>query len=136
EIDDGITHLLDRKIVELRYLLQVYVGVNVILELPYLGCAARQDELLIAERSQHIIRGHTLGLQQARVESDHDVTKFASIRIWNRSARNSDQLCTQKVQPNAVQLGFGQTITGEAELQNRNCGRVVIDDQRRERCGR
>src|SRR6202043_1994634 len=120
EIDDGITHLLDRKIVELRYLLQVYVGVNVILELPYLGCAARQDELLIGERRQHILRGHSLGLQQARVESDHDVTKFASIGIWNSSARNSDQLRTQKVQSDVVQLGFGQTIPGESELQNRD----------------
>ena len=70
------------------------------------------------------------------VERDHDVTEFASIRIWNRSARNSDQLCAQKVQRNVVQLRFGHTIPGEAELQNRNGGRVVIDDQRRERSGR
>jgi hypothetical protein len=50
------------------------------------------------------------------------VTKFASIRIWNRSARSSDQLRAQKVLRNVVQLRFGHTIPGK-----QNCRIGTVD---------
>ena len=136
KIDDGIAHPLDRKFVEFRNILQVCVDDNVILELIYLGCATWQNELLMAKRRQHVAWRKPLSLHQLRVEIRHHLTRLASVRKRNRSARNGDQLRTQKVQCDVVQLRFGQTIPGETELQNGDGGSVVVDDQGRERSGR
>jgi hypothetical protein len=122
--------------VEFRHILEVCVDVNVILELTYLGCAARQDELLTAKRRQHVARRKPLGLQQLRVEIHHHLTRFASVRKRNRSTRNSDQLRTREVQRKVVHLRLGQTIPGETELRNEYGGSVVVNDQGMQRPGR
>jgi hypothetical protein len=49
----------------------------------------------------------------------------------NDGARDRDQLSSQEVEADVVQLLLGETLSGEGELQNGHCRGAVVDHDRR-----
>ena len=53
-INGGVAHVPDGKIIQFAYGLWAPIEVHVILELSYLGCAGRQDQVLRTDGIDHV----------------------------------------------------------------------------------
>src|ERR1700733_37465 len=129
KVDRGTSNGLDGQIVQFLNSFRIHIQVDVVFELPHLDRTARQDEVLVTQYGKHIVRGKSLGLQQALVEIDHDLARFSAKGKRNRRSRNCHQLGAQEVQRNVVELRFGEILARQAELKNGNGGRAVIQDK-------
>src|SRR5712664_1389981 len=104
DIDGRVADHLDREIVQLRDCPRARVRRDVVLELPDLGGAGRQHDVLLAEGVDDVDRGQALRLEQPRVQVDHHLALLAAVRIRDRRARHRHQLGPQEVQADIVEL--------------------------------
>ena len=71
-VDGRAVHRLDRQIVQLGDRLRTGIQFHLVFEWPELRRAGRQNQVLRADRVDHIHRRQMLGLQRWRVEVDRD----------------------------------------------------------------
>jgi len=88
---------------------------------------------LLLDGEQNVLRRETFGLEEVGTEIDHDLALFSAVRKRNNGAGNSDELRAEEILAEVVELLLGEAFAGEAELQDRDAGGAVIDDQRRKR---
>src|SRR5712664_1167338 len=106
DIDGRVADHLDREIVQLRDGPRARVRRDVVLELPDLGGAGRQHDVLLAEGVDDVDRGQALRLEQPRVQVDHHLALLAAVRIRDGRARHRHELSPQEVQADIVELGL------------------------------
>src|SRR5262249_16514810 len=129
QINGGVTDLLDRQIVQFLHCSRRSVDADVILELADLSGAGRQYQVLQVHRADQVSGRKSFRLEQGGIQVDHPLRLLSTVRIWNGCARNRDELGSQEIQADVVQLLFGEPITGKRELENRHRGSAEIDDQ-------
>ncbi len=98
---------------------------------PILAVPDGQDQVLRGDGVDDVGGRQTLGLQRLDVEVDLNLALLAAIRIRDLRALHGGELGTDEVQAEVVQLLLGESLAGEAKLQNRDAGGVELDDQRR-----
>ena len=77
-----------------------------------------------------------LRVEFIEVKVDHDGSGFAAERVRDGGALNGAEGCSNEVIAEVEDLVFAESLAGEAELENRDAGRVVLQDVRREHAGR
>ena len=128
QIDRRSVRLFDRQVADALQRHRRRVDVNVVLVLADLRRSARLHHVLHRHRIQYIARRQTLGLQQLRVDVQHDRTLFAAIDIRNHGARYRHKLRTNKVQTKIVEILLAQSFPRQAKLDNRHARRAEVDD--------
>src|SRR6202167_6834236 len=121
-----------RKIVELGYCTGTGIHAYVILDLVDLRRASGQNQILVRQRIEDILRRKPLRLEQVLVQVDHHLTLFSSIRPGNDGAWDRHQLRSYEVLAHIVQLLLRESLTTEPKLQNRHARSAEINDQRRQ----
>src|SRR5262249_5583206 len=96
------------------------IGKNGVLLVADLGQARRQCQVLGVDRVDDVRRRQALGLKLGRVDIDHDLPIFSSVRGGERDARDRGQLLAQVVVAVIVKLLLIETVGSQAELQDRN----------------
>src|SRR6202167_4626255 len=119
-----------RKIVELGYCTGTGIHAYVILDLVDLRRASWQNQILVCQSIEDILRRKPLRLEQVLVQVDHHLTLFSSIRPGNDGTGNCHQLRSYEVLAHIIQLLFRESLAAKAELQNRHARSAVINDQR------
>ncbi len=133
DIDRAAAHGLDGQIVQFRHRLRAGIHVDVVLERPDLGGARGQNQVLRADRIDHVQRRKALRLQSRGIQIHLHLPLFAAVGIRNRRSRHGDQSRADEVHARVEQLLLGEFVTGKAELQNRHGRCAVSNDQRRSR---
>ena len=105
------------------------VNVDVILELTDLGGAGRQYQVLQIHRVHHVGGRQTLRLKQRRIQIDHHLGLFAAVGIRNRRAGYRDELGSQKIQAEVVELLLGEALPGKRKLDDRHGRSAEVEDQ-------
>jgi hypothetical protein len=82
--------------------------------------ARREDDVLRADGVADVTRRQTVCLELLWIQIDHDLTGLASVRQRNLRALDSRKLSADKVQPEIVELLFGERLAAAAKLENRN----------------
>ena len=96
----------------------------------------RRDQILRGERVGHILTGETARLQRRRIEIDLNLAQLAAERIRDRGAGHGDQRRAQLVDADVGEVLLGETLARQRDLDDRNRGGAVIEDQRRRRTRR
>ena len=96
------------------------VDIDVIFKLTDFRRAGRQYQILQIYRVHHVGRRQTLGLKQRRVQIDHYLDLFAAVGIRHRRAGNRDELGSQKIQTEVVELLLGKAFSGKSKLDDRH----------------
>ncbi len=109
---------------------------NVVLIFADLGGTAWLNDVLFRHCVEHVARRESFGLQQARVEVQHDGALFAAIDVGDDCAGDGGELGTDEVEAEVVELLLGEVPAGEAELQDGHGGGAEVDDLRRQDAGR
>ena len=136
QIDGGSIDALNRQIAQPFNLPRAAVQTDIVFRRADLGGARGQHQALQVHRGQQVLRRQAFRLQQAGVHIDHHLPLLAAVRIRHDGSGNRDQLRTQKVETQIVELVFRKSLTGEAQLQNGNAGCAEVDDLRRLGSGR
>ena len=112
------------------------VGADDVLGRPHLRRAGRQDDVLRVERVRDVDRRQTLGVERVRVEVDHDLPRLAAAGQRHLRALHGGELRADEVQAVVVELLLAERRRLERQLQDRDVGGRVADDERRRGAGR
>src|SRR5215471_19492328 len=99
KVDCGTADLSDGQVIQLRNSARTRVHANVVLELINFCRATGQYKVLVGHRIEHILRGESFCLKQVRIQVNHYLALFSSIREWDNRTRNRDQLWPDEVLP-------------------------------------
>ena len=103
---------------------------------PHLHGARGDDQILRVDRVDDITGGDTAGLHRGQIEIHLDLALLSAVGIGDGCAFYSGQARAQKIGSDIAELLFGEALAGEAELQDRYAGGVVLNDERRRGAGR
>ena len=106
------------------------VGLHLVLEAVDLDGAGRRDHVLRVHRVHHVGRREPARLQGGQIDVHLDLALPSAVGVGRLRAFHRRQLRADRVLPQVVQLLLVQSLAGEAELQHRHAGRVVLDDER------
>ena len=95
------------------------------------GRARGQGQVLGIDGIDDVARGQAIGLQRRRVQIDGDGAAFATIGVGHGGPRNGHQPGAQEVDRRIEQGRLGQGRAGQAQLNHRNAGGRVFDDEGR-----
>ena len=96
--------------------------------------ARRQDDVLARRAPYGDVEGREpLGVERVRVEVDHDRPRLAAPRERHLRALHRRELGADEVEAVVVELLLAQRRRLERQLEDRDVGRRVADDQRRRR---
>ena len=73
------------------------------------------------------------GLQRSRIQVHGHQPRFAAIRVGDSRALHRDQLSSNEVESQIVQLLFGNGLATDSNLQNRHARSGILNDERRRR---
>ncbi len=135
-VDRRRAHGLDRQVVQLGDRLRAAVDVDVVLGRPDLLRAGRQNQVLLADGVDDVVRHQVQRLERDGIEVDLHLRLLAAVGIRNLRALNARQLRAEEIDAEVEQLLLRQLLTREGELQDRHGGRVEREDERRLRAGR
>ena len=99
------------------------------------GRARRQGQVLGVDGGNDVIGCQAIGLQRGRVQIDGDGAAFATIRVGHGGPRDGHQAGAQEVDRRVEQGRLGQGRAGQAQLNHRNAGGRVFDDEGRHGAG-
>src|SRR4029077_14466450 len=94
-----------------------------------LGRAAWIGKRAIADGSHDIGFDEVVGFQRLEVEIDGNHPLLSAIWVGNADSRYTDQPDANLVQSDVEDLLLGKFWAADSELENRNRGRAVLDDQ-------
>ena len=127
-LDRQIAHRLDQRrgVIEID---RVFEGAD------FLG-ADRRDQVLRGKRVGDVLAGEAARPHRLGVDVDLHLAEFAAEGVGHRGARHRDDGDAHEVEPEVEQRLLGQALAGKRELNDRNGGSVVVEDQRRHAAGR
>ena len=96
-----------------------------------LHVARRQDDVLVLQRRAHVRGRQTARLQGLRIQIRHDDARLAAIGIGNFRAVHHGERGADDVLAQVIELGVGQRLAGQAELNDRYIRGAVAQHQRR-----
>ena len=131
DVDDGPVDRLDGKVVELIDHGRRGVGLHGVLEPVNLHGSGRSNEVLRIDGIHHIDGGKPFGLESVEVKVDLDLALLAAVGKGRLRSFNGGQLSSNVVRSQIVQPLLIHALPGKAQLQNRNAGGVVLDDEGR-----
>ncbi len=127
---------LDRQIVQLFDGLGRVVQLHGILQRTDLGRAGRQDLILRSDRRLDVLRGQALGLEGPGIQVDLDLADPPAIGIGDGRPRDGAEQGAHDVHRLVQHLLLRLGRARGRQLQDRNGGGVVVQDQRRGRARR
>ena len=83
---------------------------------------------MVADGGDYIGRAEAFRLKGLRVEIDLNLSLFASVKVRNRSAWNGDQLRTNEIRTEIVELLLADAAARDGKLQYRHRRGVIGDD--------
>ena len=131
QIDRRAVDDLDRKVGEPVDLGGGAVELHRVFEFADLLRTGGQDEILGRERERDVLSGQTPRLQRGRVQIDLHFARLAAVGPRHRSARHRDELSADEVHAEVGEHLLGQAFSRERELDDRDGGGVVVENQRR-----
>ena len=120
DIDGRAVDGLDGKIVETLDRGGRTVGFHLVVDVPHLHIARRQDDVLGADRIHDIGGGEAVRLQLLRVDVDLHLALLAAIGKGQSRALHRSELRPDKVLAEVIELLLGEPISGEPQLQYGN----------------
>ena len=93
--------------------------------------ADRRDQILCSERIGNVLPRQSPRLQRLRIEIDLHLALLAAERIGDRGAGHRDQRCAQLVDADVGEVLLGEPLAGQGDLDDRNRGGAVVEDQGR-----
>ncbi len=131
DVDHGPIHRLDRQVVQV---FQIGGGVvqadGVFVAAHFLG-AHRDDDVLRGQGIGHVLRGQASRLQGTRVQIQLHQTRFATIGKRHGRTRHGHQGAAHLCERQVGQVLLGQALARQGQLQDRDGGSVVVDDDGR-----
>ena len=94
--------------------------------------ARRQNQVLQIQRVRDIDRRKLLGVQLVEIQIHHDLPVLAAERIGNGRALHGAERRADEVVRQIEDFLLLQRLAAQPELQDRNAGRVVLQNLRRE----
>ena len=131
--DGSAVDYLDWGVIQFVDFVRAAVDLDVVLKLPHLGSARWQNQVLIADCVGHVGRRQSLRLQRLRIQVYLDLALLTPVGVRNCRAFDRNQLRTKKILSQIIELLLGEPLPRQGQLQDRNAGCVVGDNQRR-RC--
>jgi hypothetical protein len=125
-----------RQVVQRRRCRGAAVQPHVVLERADLLRAARQHQVLCADRIRHVAAGDPACGHRGRVEVDQDLPLLAAVGGRHRCPLDGREPHAQEVVRDVVELVLCEAAAGRRDLQDRHVRRVVADDQRWRDAGR
>ena len=132
-VDRIRAHRLDRQIIHFLNGLGARIQVHVVFRGADFYSARGQNQVLISDRGDHVVGRKSLGLERGDIQVHLDLALLASVRVREDGALHGRQLRAQEIRRQVVQLLLGKALSGKCELKNRDGGRVVGQDERRNR---
>ncbi len=125
--DGSAVDHLDWRVIQFVNFVRAAVDLDVVLELPHLGRARWQDQVLIADGVSYVRRRQSFRLQSLGIQVYLDLALLTAIRVGNRRAFYGDQLWAKEVLSEVIEFLLGESLSGEGQLKDRNAGRVVCE---------
>ncbi len=136
DVNHRAVHLLDRQIIQHLQDLRAGVEPHVVFAVANFLRAGWQDHILYVDRVAYVDGRQTFAVKFRRIDIDHDLARFASVRQRHLRALHRRKLGADEIQSEIVKLLFGKRLAAQANLQNRNVRRAVLNDERRRGAGR
>ena len=133
DVDHRAVHGLDRKAAEVFHPERRVVELDVVFEGADLLRADRRDQVLRGERVGDVLARQPARLQRRRVEVDLHLALLSAERIRDRGAGHRDQGRAQLVDADVGEILLGEPLAGQRNLDDRNGGGAIVEDQRRRR---
>ncbi len=86
---------------------------------------------MLLDGVKDVLRRKPLRLKKRWAEIDHDLALLSTVGVRNNRAGNGDELRTEEILAEVVQLLLGESLAGEAELENRDARGAVVNDEGR-----
>ncbi len=118
QIHCRIANHLDRQVVQLVHFGGAGVHIDVVFELVDFNGSGRQYQILQRQGVRHVGGRQPFGLQERGVEIDHDLALLAAIRVGNGCPGHGDELSSQEVETDIVEILLSQA--GKRQLQDGN----------------
>jgi hypothetical protein len=129
DVDHGAIHRFDGQVVQLVDHRGRGVGFDRVLERRRPSwCPAGTIRFCARWRLRHR-SVKALRLHRVKIEIDLDLTLLAAVGVGERRAFDGGEPGADEVGSEIVELLFGKPLAGEAELEHRNAGGVVLDDE-------
>ena len=107
DVNHRAVHLADRNVIQTLDREGRRIGFYLVFVAADFQCTRRQDQVLLPDGVDNVLRGKPLGLERRGVEIKLHLSLLAAVRIRNRGAFNRNQLHADKILAVVVQLLFG-----------------------------
>src|SRR5580704_1837064 len=111
--DGNTVDHLDWRIVQFVNFVRTAVDLDVVFELPHLGRAGWQDQVLIADCIRYIGWRQPFRLQRLSIQIYLDLALLASVGVWNRRSFYGDQLRAKEVLSQVIKFLLGKALSGQ-----------------------
>ena len=136
-VNGRTTNRLDWNAVQICDRLRGCIGNgNIVFSGADLGRSCGQDQVLHADRIDHIQRGQALRLQGRGIQIHLHLTLFTAIGIRHRSPGHGDELRPNEIQAVVVELLLRQILPRKSQLEDGHTRCAVGKNERRRRSRR
>src|ERR1019366_640355 len=122
----------DGEVIQFIEQLGAAIDLDLIVDLPDLGCAGGQDDALRAHGVGDIRGRDAFGVKLVGVQIDHDHAELAAVRERNGGALDGRQLGADEIEAEIENILFAESLAFQSQLQDRHAGGVVFEDVGRE----
>ena len=131
DVDDGAVDGFDGQVVEEADA----VGAAVVIVLVFLGAdlggAAGEDEVLGVDGVGDVVGRNAIGGEFGGVEVDDDLALLSAVGVGHFNAGDGDEGLADKVEGGVEEFLLGDGFAADGELEDRDVGGVVLNDERR-----